>query len=238
MLTPTLALVGDYSASVPAHRAIPRALELAAAESGQPIAFRWFHTTELTDAPAQLAECAGIWVVPASPYANTAGALAAIRFARETKRPFLGTCGGFQHALIEYARNVLGLVGADHAETNPTAATLVVTPLTCSLVEATGTLRLAPGSLIRAAYGLDTATEGYRCNYGPAPAHRVAFERAGLRFTAFDESGEIRAAELPVATHPFFVGTLFQPERTALRGELPPLVRAFAQAIRGQASRN
>jgi len=76
-------------------------------------------------------------------------------------------------------------------------------------------------------------TEGYRCNYGPALAHRAAFERSGLRFTAFDESGEIRAAELPVATHPFFVGTLFQPERAALRGELPPLVRALQ---RGQAS--
>ena len=153
--------------------------------------------------------------------------MGAIRFARESGRPFLGTCGGFQHAVIEYARNVLGLSDADHAETNPTAPTLVVTPLSCSLVEATGTLHLAPGSLIRSAYGRATVTEGYRCNYGPAPVHRAAFERSGLRLTAFDESGEIRAAELPVATHPFFVGTLFQPERGALRGELPPLVRAF-----------
>lgn len=229
MPAPLIALVGDYSPAVPAHRAIPRALELAAVHFGRPIASRWVHTAELHDAPAQLADCTGIWVVPASPYANMAGALAAIRFARETKRPFLGTCGGFQHALVEYARNVLGLTGADHAETNPTAANLVVTPLTCSLVEATGTLRLAPDSLIRAAYGRDTVTEGYRCNYGPAPAHRAAFEGAGLRFTAFDESGEIRAAELPIATHPFFVGTLFQPERAALRGELPPLIRAFAK---------
>ncbi|MBS0633582.1 MAG: CTP synthase [Verrucomicrobia bacterium] len=227
MPTPTIALVGDYSTDVPAHRAIPIALELAAADLGRPIASRWVHTSELHDAPAQLADCTAIWVVPASPYANMAGALAAIRFARETKRPFLGTCGGFQHALIEYARNVLGLTGADHAETNPTATTLVVTPLSCSLVEATGTLHLAPGSLIRSAYGRDTVTEGYRCNYGPAPVHRAAFERAGLRFTAFDESGEIRAAELPVATHPFFVGTLFQPERAALRGKLPPLICAF-----------
>lgn len=234
MSAPTIALVGDYSPSVPAHRAIPRALALASAQLGQPIASRWVHTADLHDAPAQLADCAAIWVVPASPYANMDGALAAIRFARETKRPFLGTCGGFQHSLIEYARNVLGLTAADHAETNPTAATLVVTPLACSLVEATGTLRLAPDSLIRAAYGRATVIEGYRCNYGPAPAHRAAFERAGLRFTAFDESGEIRAAELPVTVHPFFVGTLFQPERAALRDELPPLVRALV--IRGRAS--
>jgi CTP synthase (UTP-ammonia lyase) len=238
---PAIALVGDYSPDVTAHRAIPRALGLAVASLGRPLSWQWLHTSALTDAPAQLAPFAAVWVVPASPYANMDGALAAIRFARETKRPFLGTCGGFQHALIEFARHVLGLAAADHAETNPSGEHLVVTPLACSLVETTNTLRLAPGSLLRAAYGRATATEGYRCNYGPAPAHRAAFERAGLRFTAFEDQpglpdealaklGEIRAAELPVATHPFFVGTLFQPERAALRGELPPLIRAFAAA--------
>lgn len=133
--------------------------------------------------------------------------------------------------MIEFARDVLGLPDADHAETNPTSDTLVVTRLACSLVEQTNTLRLAPASLLRDAYGCDTATEGYRCNYGPAAEHRAAFERAGLRFTAFDENGEPRAAELPVATHPFFVGTLFQPERAALRGECPPLVAAFVRAL-------
>ena len=229
-MSPVIALVGDYSPDVTAHRAIPRALELAAADLGRPVTWRWLPTAEIHDAAGQLADFAAVWVVPASPYANMDGALAAIRFARETKRPFLGTCGGFQHALIEFARNVLGLAAADHAETNPSADTLVVTRLTCSLVEATNTLRLVPDTILHAAYGRDTTTEGYRCNYGPAPGHCAAFERAGLRFSAFDEGGEIRAAELPAATHPFFVGTLFQPERAALRGELPPLVRAFVHA--------
>jgi CTP synthase (UTP-ammonia lyase) len=233
-MCPAIALIGDYSPEVTAHRAIPLALELAVAALRRPVAWQWLHTSTLTDAPAQLAPFAAVWVVPASPYANMEGALAAIRFARETKRPFLGTCGGFQHALIEFARHVLALPDADHAETNPAGETLVVTRLACALVEATNTLRLAPGSLLRTAYGRDTATEGYRCNYGPAPAHRAAFERAGLRFTAFDEAGEIRAAELPLSTHPFFVGTLFQPERAALRGELPPLVRAFVSATTRQ----
>ena len=159
------------------------------------------------------------------------GALAAIRWVRETKRPFLGTCGGFQHALIEFARNVAGLAAADHAETNPTGDTLVVAPLACSLVEQTGSIRFMPGSLIRDAYGRDTASEGYHCSYGLNSAHRAALERAGLRFTAFDDAGEVRVAELPVAVHPFFAGTLFQPERAALRGATPPLVRAFVRAI-------
>lgn len=238
---PQLALVGDYSPEVTAHRAIPRALELARDELQADLTWEWVQTRDLRDAPRALAGFAAVWAVPASPYENMAGALAAIRFARETQRPFLGTCGGFQHALLEFARNVAGLPAADHAETNPAGDTLVVTRLGCSLVEETRELRLVPGSLIHAAYGRDLAREGYRCNYGPAPAHRANFERAGLRFTAFDlsaeglakegDQGEVRAAELPVSTHPFFVGTLFQPERAALRGETPPLVRAFVAAI-------
>lgn len=230
---PTLALVGDYSPEVPAHRAIPLALALARAATpgATALTWHWVPTRKLLDAPRDLAGFSGVWLVPASPYENEAGALAAVRFARESGRPFLGTCGGFQHALVEFARQVVGLSTADHAETNPHGPTPVVTRLACSLVEQTGTLRLTPGSLLHAAYGRDTITEGYRCNYGPAAEHRAAFEAAGLRFTAFDEGGEIRAGELPVTAHPFFVGTLFQPERAALRGELPPLVAALVRAI-------
>lgn len=233
MAAPVIALVGDFDPTVTAHRAIPLALALAraATPSATALTWQWIATRDLRDAPRDLATFSAVWLVPASPYENETGALAAVRFARETKRSFLGTCGGFQHALIEFARDVLGLTHAEHAETNPTADTLVVTRLACSLVEQTNTLRLAPASLLRTAYGRDTTSESYRCNYGPAPEHRAAFERAGLRFTAFDDTGEPRAAELPVATHPFFVGTLFQPERAALRGELPPLVSAFVRAV-------
>ncbi len=226
-----IALVGDYSPQVIAHQAIPRALELARADTSADVAWRWVLTRDLRDPARDLADCAAVWVVPASPYANEVGALAAIRFARETQRPFLGTCGGFQHALLEFARDVAGLADAGHAETNPAAATLVVTPLSCALVEKTADLRFAPGSRLRAAYGRDTAHEGYHCNYGVNAAHRTTLERAGLNFTAFDTAGEIRGAELPASAHPFFVGTLFQPERAALRGEMPPLVRAFVTAV-------
>jgi len=226
---PRLALVGDYSPAVPAHQAIPLALARAGTETGVDLTWDWVPTRALTDAPRDLAGFDSVWLVPASPYENPAGALAAVRWARENRRPFLGTCGGFQHALIELARDVAGLAAADHAETNPSGELLVVTRLSCSLVEQTGTLRFVPGSCLAAIYGRASATEGYRCNYGPNPAHRAALERAGLRFTAFDDAGEI--GELPEALHPFFLGTLFQPERAALRGETPPIVRAFVAAL-------
>jgi CTP synthase (UTP-ammonia lyase) len=233
----TIALLGDYSPQVIAHQAIPRALELARAETGAAVAWRWVLTRDLRVAAEELAEFAGVWVVPGSPYANEGGVLAAIQFARETGRPFLGTCGGFQHALIEIARHVAGLREADHAEIRPNARTLVVTPLSCSLVEKTGDIRVTPGSRLHRAYGRDTAHEGYHCNYGVNPAHRATLEAAGLNFTAFDAAGDIRAAELPASAHPFFIGTLFQPERTALRGEVPPVVRAFVDTVAATASR-
>jgi len=226
----SIALVGDYSAEVTAHRAIPVALERARAELKTELTWSWVATPTIREAARDLKDFSAVWVVPASPYKNMHGALAAIRWARETKRPFLGTCGGFQHALIEFARNVAGLANADHAETNPGGDLLVVAPLSCSLVEKSGAVHFASGSLIRAAYGCETANEGYHCNYGFNSAYRAPLERAGLRFTAHDDAGDVRAAELPPEMHPFFVGTLFQSERAALHGETPPLVRAFVQA--------
>jgi CTP synthase len=226
----TLALVGDFSNERLAHRCIPRALQLASTAAGTSITWEWIHTTKIKNAPNDLADFSALWVVPGSPYANFDGVLAAIRFARETGRPFLGTCGGCQHALIEFARNVCGLATADHAETNPTAgAALVITPLACPLVEKTGDLHFVSGSRLHEIYGRDTAHEGYHCNYGPAPAWRGRFESVGLRFTAVDDGGDPRAFELP--GHPFFFGTLFQPERSAQRDEPHPLIISFVCAI-------
>jgi CTP synthase (UTP-ammonia lyase) len=224
----TIALVGDYSERHTAHRAIPVALELARARSGADVAWEWVATRAIGEPGRDLAAYAAAWVVPASPYENTAGALGAIRWAREGGRPFLGTCGGFQHALLEIARDVAGIPDADHAETNPTGASLVVTPLSCSHVEKVGRVRFAPGSLLARAYGSDASSEGYRCNYGFNPAYRAALEAAGFAFTAWDDEGDIRGGEL--GDHPFFAGVLFQPERAALRGETPPLVLAFVKA--------
>ena len=226
-MTTRIGLVGDYDASVPAHQAIPRALALAEEALNAPIAFRWL-PTDTIDSDATLAQFDALWCVPASPYRSMEGALRAIRFARTQPRPFLGTCGGFQHAVLEYARNVLGWADADHAESSPDAVRPVIAPLICSLVEVTDRVRLHPGSRIAAAYGASEAIEGYRCRYGLNPAFREAFLAGPLRVAAEDDAGDVRALELE--SHPFFVATLFQPERAALAGRLPPLVEAFARA--------
>ncbi|HYR12515.1 MAG TPA: CTP synthase [Longimicrobium sp.] len=222
-----MGLIGDHDPAVTAHQAIPRALALAAEATGVAVAHEWVPTEEITD-DARVAAYDALWCVPASPYRSTEGALRAIRFAREQGRPFLGTCGGFQHAVLEYARSVLGWADAEHAETSPDATLLVVTPLACALVEAQGAARFRPGSRLRAAYAVDEAVEGYRCRYGLNPALRDALTAGPLRVAAEDEAGEVRAVELD--GHPFFVATLFQPERAALRGEVPAIVAAFVRA--------
>ena len=125
-----IALVGDYNPDVIAHQAIPLAIDDAAAVLDLTADYDWLATTELTS-PEDLVGYDAIWLVPASPYKNTAAAFIAARYARENSIPFLGTCGGFQHALIEYARNVLGWHDAAHAETD-TEGTMVIAPLTCS----------------------------------------------------------------------------------------------------------
>jgi len=223
-----VALVGDHNPRVTAHAAIPQALELARAAAGAEISWTWVPTATIRDARRDLAAFAAVWVVPASPYASMDGALAAIQFARETARPFLGTCGGCQHALIEIARHVCGAAAADHGETNPGGAELVVTPLACALVETTGEIRFTPGSRLHAIFSGRPTQEGYHCRYGLNPAWRARLETAGLRFTGFDAAGEVRAVELPA--HPFFMATLFQPERSALRGQTHPLITAFVRA--------
>jgi len=223
----TVGLIGDYSDTVPAHRAIPLALRRAADVLQIAVGFEWVPTEEITSI-SRIARFDGLWCVPGSPYRSMDGALFAIRHARESAVPFLGTCGGFQHAVVEYARNVLGWHDADHAETAPDATRAVIALLACALVEATGPVRLFPGTRIASAYGANEATEGYRCRYGLNREFQAALVAGPLRAAADDETGEVRAVELD--GHPFFVAALFQPELAALKGEPAPLVTAFARA--------
>lgn len=235
MRTIQIALTGELDENVVAHRAIPRALFLAGAAVGCQVEARWVPTTDLLSHPtATLEPFHGHWCVPGSPYASTEGALAAITDSRLCGRPFLGTCGGFQHAVLEYARNVAGVHDAVHEE-NGDAGARVIHRLACSLVDRDGRVNFVAGTRIARAYGRFFAMEGYHCNYGLNPAFKEALERAGMRVSAMDDEGTARAVELP--GHPFFVATLFQPERSALASARPhPLIAAFVEAARQRAT--
>lgn len=223
-----IALVGDYDPEITAHRAIPAALLLATARIGEDVQWDWIATASIQSAQSRFESYAAIWCVPGSPYRNTPGALAAIKYARETGRPFLGTCGGFQHALLEYAQAIWQLATPQHAELDPSAVDPVIAPLACSLIEASEQLTFSPGSRLERIYRKQPATEQYHCRYGLNSKYAALLETGPLKVAARDAAGSVRAVELD--DHPFFVASLFQPERIALKGYVPPLVAAFVAA--------
>jgi CTP synthase (UTP-ammonia lyase) len=224
-----VAIIGDFDESITAHRANPLALAAAAKSTGLDVQGEWLHSSRLgPDVRGRLADFHGIWVVPGSPYADTNAVLAAIEHARTSRRPFLGTCGGFQHAMLEYARGVWAVHAPAHAETEPDAEDPVVSLLECSLVEAREAIHFVAGTELRRIYGTDTTQEEYRCRYGLSSRYAERLSSGELRVSARDERGGVVGVELN--GHPFFIAVLFQPERAGLRGESPPLVEAFVKA--------
>lgn len=224
-----LSLVGDYRADAVAHQAIPLAIERAARWLNISVEAEWIATDQLDQ--TDLTRSDAVWVVPGSPYRNDAGVFETLRWARESGKPLLGSCGGFQYAVIEYARNVLGWHDASHAETD-TGGRMVIAPLSCSLVEQRGIVRFEADSRIARAYGTLESDEGYHCNFGVNPDFSEALGDNTLRITAWDEAGDVRGVELP--GHPFYVATLFQSERAALQDKASPLVIAWMQAALAQ----
>src|SRR5262249_3031367 len=122
-----IGIVGDFDRRKPSHWATEAALFHAAARLGMPVEPRWLSTPSfgLEDGASQLAQFDGVWGAPGSPFASTDGMLRAIRYAREHDLAYLGTCAGFQYALIEYTRNVLGIADADSSENAPQGANIV-----------------------------------------------------------------------------------------------------------------
>ena len=140
-----------------------------------PVEGEWLATPSLLapDAQKKLESFDGIWAAPGSPYKSFDGMLKGIEFARRRDWPFLGTCGGFQYALIECVRNVLGIKDADTAENNSGSKNIVIYPVACcsgSRQRCAQTIRLdpgnppAPGSYLQSFYSQDTVTEEFFCN--------------------------------------------------------------------------
>jgi CTP synthase (UTP-ammonia lyase) len=235
-LVSRIAVIGDRQPDNPTHAAIASAVAHADAAVGTTTSVTWVATDDAAlDAPAEaLAGYAGLWIAPGSPYRNINGALRAIRYAREADIPVLGTCAGFQHMVLELARNVLGFADAAHAEYDPYASRLFVTALSCSLVGQTMAVELRSGTRAGALYPETTTTERYYCNFGLAPQHVDELTAAGVVVSGIDHDGEPRIIEL--ADKRFFVGTLFVPQTSSSPTAPHPIVAGFvtATARRGE----
>jgi CTP synthase (UTP-ammonia lyase) len=234
MLSETrIALIGDFNEQQKAHVAIPKSL--AAASEGHATC-EWVPTDSVGKGEI-LSGFHGIWCVPSMPYRSAEGVLRAIRHARVTGTPFLGTSAGFQYAILEFARNVLGLAEAEHQKINPKAAMPLISPLPCALVGVKARVRFLNGTLLRKTYGAPESTERYYCSFGLNGRYRRLVEGAQLSVSAVDDQNDVRAMELD--GHPFFVATLFQPELWAsVEGAgVNPLVQAFSRACVREKSR-
>ncbi|MER6064031.1 hypothetical protein [Streptomyces sp. NPDC001792] len=230
--TATVALVGDRSPHVVSHTRVPLLLEALAERDGLVLDAYWIPSTD-AEAEGAVRGFDAVWVLPGSPYRSEAGVLAAVRTAREEGIPFLGTCGGFQHAVLEFARNVCGLTGVAHAENDPDATDPLIEPLACSLVGHEAAVTIEPGSLAESVIGARRTVERYFCAYGPS-RHLDTLRAHGLRFSGHDADGQVRLAELP--GHPFFLASLFQPELSGDPARPHPMIRALAQAAADHAS--
>jgi CTP synthase (UTP-ammonia lyase) len=237
-----IGIIGDFNTEFPSHHATTNSLQHAARKLNFTVESEWIPTSSLTSSASEktLESFDGLWAAPGSPYKSLDGMLKGIEFARRRNWPFLGTCGGFQYALIEFARNVLGIADADSAENNSGSKNIVIYPVSCAVPDRKGKapklsgavpeIRLRPGSYLQSFYGKDkeVVTEEFFCNFEVNPEYEWATMEAGFPVVARGAKGEIRAIESPV--HQFFIATLFQPQLSSTEKNPHPVILAFVQA--------
>jgi hypothetical protein len=222
-----VALLGEFTPSFAPHLATSAAVGHSRNAHAIDVTAEWVATKEVTQ--DLFLRYSGVWIAPGSPYRDMQKVLWAIQHARMHRVPCLGTCGGFQHMVLEYARNVLGFADAQHAEYVPTASRLFISKLECSLVGRELKLSFVDGSKVADIYGTATATERYYCNFGVNPDQLSLLKSGPLQVTGSDSEGEARVIELP--SHPFFLGTLFVPQSKSTPTMPHPLVDAFLRAV-------
>ena len=226
-----LAIIGDYNASFRPHVATNEAVEQVKKFLNISLQVDWIATdTILSNLDFICKSYDGFWIAPGSPYKSMEGALKIIAYARENKVPTLGTCGGFQHIVIEFARNILQIKEATHAEYDPYASVLIVNPLSCSLVgERLDVTITDKESLTYKLVESDTLHEKYYCNFGLNPAYQSAIHAGGLKVVASDNTSEARILEL--AHHPFFIATLFVPQDNSTATNPHKIVVGFIKGL-------
>jgi CTP synthase len=232
-----VALVGKYDLR-DAYMSVREALKHAGLSHGVDVEVNWVEADRMDDGDeSRLAAADGIVVPGGFGSRGVDGKLDAITYARENAVPYLGLCFGFQLAVIEYARNVLGLEGAHSTEIeeNTPHPVIDLLPDQYDLEDLGGTMRLgahetdiAPGTLAHDIYGADACTERHRHRYEVNPEYIDRLTEDELVFSG--EAGN-RMEILELEEHPFFLGTQFHPEfRSRPTRASPPFV-GFLDAV-------
>ncbi len=242
-----IALVGKYVELKDAYKSIAEAFDHAGAEHEIKVDLEWIHSESINDrnVAEHLENIDGLLVAPGFGSRGIDGKLEAIRFARENNIPFFGICLGMQCAVIEFARNVMGLADAHSTEIKEYTKHPVISLMAeqKTITNLGGTMRLGayPCELTREgyakkAYGKDLVTERHRHRFEFNNAYLESFEEAGMVATGFNpESGLVEIVEIP--EHPWFVGAQFHPEYKSTVAAPHPLFQGFIKAAREYAKR-
>jgi len=237
-----IALVGKYVQLKESYKSLTESFVHGGVANETHVKLRWVdaETVEKEGAERHLDGVDGLMVPGGFGSRGIEGKIAAIRYARERGVPFFGICLGMQCAVIEYARNVLGLAGANSSEFDEQTPHPVIhlLPEQHGVTAKGGTMRLGaypcalqPGSLAQGAYGQDEIQERHRHRYEFNNAYRERFQSAGLLQTGvYPGRTLVEIVELP--GHPWFLGCQFHPEFKSRPWAAHPLFREFVKAAR------
>ncbi len=234
-----IAIVGKYVNLRDAYLSVVEALRHAGFHHGAKVEISWVASDDLAEGGREVLERAdGILVPGGFGVRGVEGKVEAIRFARERGVPFLGICLGLQCAVIEFARNVCGLEGANSSEFDPATPHPVIDllPEQKNVTELGGSMRLGaqpchlvPGTRAAAAYGEQVVYERHRHRYEVNPAYHEELTRHGLVFSGLSPDGRL-VEIVELSDHPFFVAGQFHPELRSRPTRPHPLFRGFVGA--------
>ncbi|HEX4015880.1 MAG TPA: CTP synthase [Frankiaceae bacterium] len=243
----TVALVGKYVDLPDAYLSVTEALRAGGVANDAKVNIKWVTSDDCTTPEQTLKALDGVdgVLVPGGfGIRGIEGKVAALRWARENEVPALGLCLGLQCMVIDVARHLAGLAGANSAEFDPDAEHPVIATMADQVgviageADMGGTMRLGAypakleaGSLAARAYGKLLVSDRHRHRYEVNNAYRERLREGGLRFSGTSPDGHlVEVVELPPETHPFYVGTQAHPEFTSRPTNAHPLFRAFIEA--------
>ncbi|MGB9589800.1 MAG: CTP synthase, partial [Candidatus Hydrothermia bacterium] len=239
-----IGLVGKYTGVKDSYKSISEAFVHAGAHHKARVVLRMIESSDIEREGAEnaLSGIDGILVAPGFGERGAEGKIAAARYAREKGVPYFGICLGMQIACVEFARNVLGLAGANSTEFDPDTPYPVIDilPEKKGLRDMGGTLRLGAyparlqeGSLAHRIYGGVSISERHRHRYEFNPDYMDAFTKSGAVLSGLSPDGRL-VEIMELRDHPFFIGTQFHPEFKSRPLRPQPIFRDFVGAALAQ----
>ena len=234
-----IALVGKYTELPDAYKSICESFVHAGAVNDCHVKLVYVNSEKITDenVAEQLGRMAGILVAPGFGNRGIEGKITAVRYARENRIPFLGICLGMQCAVIEFARNVLGIADANSSEMEPTPHPVIdLMEEQKGITAKGGTMRLGAypcvlrkDSRVAEAYGKLNISERHRHRYEFNNDYLAQFEAAGMQAVGVNPDTNL-VEVIEIADHPWFVGTQYHPEYQSTVESPSPLFVAFVRA--------